>query len=93
MPNANGAGVELYDTDLKGAAVVENELSKLNGAGVDGPKLLAPNENIDGLEKGKLAFSEADPPRLLPVMESDFSLLLSLSANAVDTTRSPRKAA
>jgi len=79
---------------LNGAAVVENELSNANGAGVDGPKLLAPNEKIEGLEKGKLAFSEADA--LLTVTESVFSLLVSLSslsANAVETTRSPRKAA
>jgi len=73
--------------------VVENELSKANGAGVDWPKLLAPNENMDGLEKGKLAFSEADPPVLFTVTESVFSLLVSFSANAVDTTRSPKKAA
>jgi len=71
--------------------VVENELSKANGAGVDGPKLLAPNENTDGLEKGKLAFSEADPPILFTVTDSVFSG--SLSANAVDTIRSPRRAA
>lgn len=59
---ANGAGVELKETDLSGAAVVENEeLSNANGAGVDGPKdfkskVLAPNENADGLAKGKFAF-------------------------------------
>ena len=82
--------------DLNGAAVVENELSNANGAGVDGPKLLAPNENADGLAKGKFAFSEADANALFTVTESVFSLLVSLSslsANAVDTTRSPRKAA
>ena len=69
--------------------MVENELSNANGAGV-GPKLLAPNENADGLEKGKLAFSEADPPILFTVTDSVFSL--SFSANAVDTTSSPKRA-
>lgn len=54
-PN-NGAGVELYETDLNGAAVVENELSNTNGAGVDEAKLLTPNEYADGLANGKLAF-------------------------------------
>lgn len=53
--------MELKETDLNGAAVVENELSNANGAGVDGPKdftpkVLAPNENADGLAKGKFAF-------------------------------------
>lgn len=80
---------------MNGAAVVENELSNANGAGVDETKDLAPNAN--GLEKGKLAFSEADekPPKLFALMESLFSLLLGVlsSANAVDTTKSPRKAA
>lgn len=78
---------------MNGAAVDENELSNANGAGVDGPKDLAPNENDDGLEKGKLAFSEADEPTFFTVRVSVFSLLVSFSANAEDTTRSPKKAA
>jgi len=81
---------------LNGAAVVENELSNANGAGVDGPKLLAPNANPAGLAKGKLAFSEADVNAPFTARESVFSVLVSVSsfsANAVDTTRSPRKAA
>lgn len=82
---------------MNGAAVVENELSNTNGAGVDGPKLLAPNENPEnpaGLAKGKLAFSEADA--LFTLAASVFSVLVSessFSENAVDTTRSPRNAA
>ena len=48
-----------------------------NANGADEPKVLAPNEN-DGLNKVSLFFS------FLPAGLS--------SANAVDTTRSPRKA-
>jgi len=60
LPYANGAGVELYETDLNGATVVENELSKANGAGVEEPRDFELNECEDGLAKGKLAFSEAN---------------------------------
>ena len=62
---------------MNGAAVVENELPNVNGAGVDGPKVLAPNEN-DGLNKVSLFCS--------------FLFTGLTSANVVDTTRSPRKA-
>lgn len=71
--------MELYETDLNGAAVDENELPNANGAGVDGPKVLAPNENDDGLNKVSLFLSF--------LFSDDLT-----SANAADTTRSPTKA-
>lgn len=88
---------------MSGAAVVENELSNANGAGVDGPKdftpkALASNEYADGLAKGKFAFWEADenPLKLFDNFGiSTFSLLEETlsSAKAADTTKSPRKTA
>jgi hypothetical protein len=81
LPNANGAGVELYETDLNGAAVDENELPNANGAGVDEAKDLAPNGNPD------------EPDEMLSKAMSLFSFLVAglTAANAVDTTRSPRR--
>lgn len=73
-----------------GAAFDEYELANPNGAGVDEPKVLAPNEYADGLGKGKLDFSEVKD---FGFTDSRFLSFCSASANAVDTTKSPMKAA
>lgn len=58
-----------------------------NGAIVGEPKDLAPNENADGLENEKWLF-----PKSKDCLFSFFFGDLT-SANAEDTTRSPRKVA
>lgn len=79
-----------------GAAVVENEFPYANEGRL---KVLSPNENAVGLAIEKF-MSEADVDSAVfgfaacnfSLADSKFSRCLT-SANAVDTTRSPRKAA
>lgn len=88
---------------MNGAAVVENELPNAKGAGAGESKALAPNEKADGLATEKLmSEADADSPTVLLVFDlaaCSFALIdlrfswYLTSANAVDTTRSPRKAA
>jgi len=79
---------------LKGAGVLEKDaLLNENGAGVDDPKVLVPKEKEEGLDATKFKFSEPDVV-LSFELSIDLRFLRCLtSANAEDTTRSPRIAA